>query len=172
MAAVPAQGALVEGDARALEREGVAVGEYASNLAVGRLNDDGFGDIVVASGGDVETALGIDGLTFESPATNLVGAHAGLIRVAAVDVTGDGFDEVVHNRAVLQNNGTGLLSLGPTPEGTAGYNFHLADITNDGRPDIIYVPTSNAVVLLPGEGGGVFSTRLLTGIDESFSPYQ
>ena len=145
------------------------------DVAFADVNGDGRTDMVVADFGDqgFSVLLGNGAGGFGSAATRQLGSQITSLQLA--DLNGDGRTDLVTANVtsnevfVLLGNGNGLFGpygqFGPAPwpsyaVGAAPGKVVLADVTNDGRLDIITTSAVNgSVTVLTGNGGGGFSAR-------------
>jgi hypothetical protein len=142
----------------------IALGNGATDVAVGDFNHDGKLDLVVTNtnDNDVEVFLGNGNGTFGPGAT--FGAGLAPSQIAVGDFTGDGnLDLAVNNPStnaisVLLGNGDGTF--GNPQSYTAGvYPGAPAavDLNGDGIPDLIFPnPNANTLGMLLGNGDGTF----------------
>ena len=147
-----------------------AVGSGPYSSAVADLNSDGAPDLVVGNGNDstVSVLLGDGQGGFGAQtAYTISSSRYSTYSVAAVDLNGDGKPDIIAadgadgTASVLLNDGQGGFSSSTsyaTGAGTyTGYFITVADVTGDGKPDLI---TSNGgfgtVSVLPGDGRGGF----------------
>jgi len=146
-----------------------AVGEGPQSVAVADVNGDGVPDIVTANAGsnDVTVLLGNGDGSFAPAAGSPFAVGPLPWSVAVADVNGDGRSDIV-TANVGSNDVTVLLgeagggfapaagspfAVGNNPESVA-----VADVNNDGRPDIVTANyTSSNVTVLLGEAGGGFA---------------
>jgi hypothetical protein len=131
------------------------------------LTGDGISDVIVANGNanNILVYLGLPNGQFAPPQAFSVGADA--VNLAVGDLNGDGIPDVVvadkqsNDISILFGRGQGsdwTLTSGPTlPVGLAPVSIAIADVYNNGIPDILVANSaSNNVYLLRGEGGGNF----------------
>lgn len=143
--------------------------------AVGDINGDGKTDIVVANAGTVEmhaytqlssisVLLGNGNGTFE-PETTLPYAAQDL---KLADLAGDGKEDLVtvddSTIRILLNNGLGDFTLGETftiPDTGNGIGvvsrIEVADLTGNGKLDIVALTSTGIVSVLMGNGEGTFA---------------
>jgi len=149
-------------------------------VAVGEVTGDAYLDIVTANFGSDDVAVfagtGGDLILFEDPEfyTTVVGFDGkGPHDVVLADVSGDGLADVItanqttDDVSVLVADGTGGLlpalrysTNGVSGGGDAPVRVAVADVTEDGQPDIITLNQgSDAISVLEGtQGGPVFLT--------------
>jgi hypothetical protein len=159
-----------------------SVGEF-NGLAVADVNRDGKLDVVVATccqaNGDASAAvfLGNGDGTFQ-PATFLdTGTANSSFPIAVADLTGNGNPDIVTiswnsgTISVLLGNGDGTFQpplLSPAPIDPSC--LVIADVNNDGKPDLLICGEASVVVLL-GNGNGTFqpftNTNYATGFCNS-----
>src|SRR5256885_6309525 len=116
---------------------------------------DGRKDFVICEFGNNRGRLALyrqDGATYQRP---VLDATPGAIRFEIIDLTGDGFPDIValfaqaDERIVLYaNNGTGDFSRGRKvlarfPPVYGSMYFTMRDFNDDGKPDILYVNGDN-----------------------------
>ncbi len=142
----------------ALDFQSMGVFGKASEVEIGDINNDGFGDVVILSGslssGTIQVYLGPDRTFFKSihlPFTSLNGHH-----IAIGDINNDNFDDVVTSYARDTAAGEGELRVyfgpsltsvttipnpEPNPQQGLGTHFGIAvasgDVNNDGTDDIV-----------------------------------
>jgi hypothetical protein len=149
---------------------------YAGGLAVADINADGQLDVLTvdATHFAVQVLLGKGAGTFAPATSYSTGANSWPTSLSVGDVNADGkLDLVTANSnffgmegaaGVLLGSGTGSFSsvmtypTGPTSHPTS---ITLADVTGDGKPDIITANNNpfnleQSVAVLPGTGTGVF----------------
>ncbi|WP_125179592.1 Ig-like domain-containing protein [Leptospira ellisii] len=165
---------------------------FGASLATGNTNGDTYADVVVGSPGFNSnfgrvyvyhgSASGINGASANTILTNGSGTGMFGLKVAAADVSGDGFSDVISCAPVL-NTSTGqvqaFVSSGGTGVGTGslggatviingvasndafGNSITARDVNGDGRADIIASatlstgPNSNVYVFMTPSSGGV-----------------
>jgi hypothetical protein len=151
----------------------VATDAGADNVAVADLNGDGKPDLVVTistskySPGTASVLLGNGNGSFQA-AQNFT-TYDGPVAVAVGDVNGDGRPDLItadynlgaDSVSVLLGNGDGTFG------SATNYGFNngkprsvaLADVTGDGKVDIVAANTvGGTVTILPGNGDGTFGT--------------
>ncbi len=121
----------------------------ASAVAVGDLNGDGRKDVVVTTGGNSPTSIGV---YYQSPTGSLgamtpISTYDSPMAVRVADVDGDGRDDVVVSHVgwthigVYLQRGDGTLApedLFRAPYGSFNPNaMAVGDVNRDGRPDIV-----------------------------------
>ncbi len=147
----------------------LVVGAGPQSIAIGDVNGDGNPDIATAnSAGNSVTVLrgnGSGGFTAASMSPFAVGAGPRAIAIA--DLNGDGLPDIVtansadNTVTVLLNNGSGGFAAAPGSPFTVGTqpeSLVIADVNNDGFPDIVTANVNDSTVtLLLGNGLGGFS---------------
>ncbi|TGK31010.1 hypothetical protein EHQ12_02905 [Leptospira gomenensis] len=167
---------------------------FGSSLATGNTNGDTYADLVVGSpgyNGDRGRVYvyhgsntGINGTTPNTTLTNGSATAGGLFgqKVAAADVSGDGFSDVIscaptlnnaagQVQAFVSNGGTGVgtgslggatvIINGVASNDVFGNSIHARDVNGDGRADIIasanliLAANSNVYVFMTPSSGGV-----------------
>lgn len=151
-------------------------GVAPSEIGVGDLTGDGRADLVLA--GDTGTQPGVaavavytgngDG-TFAATATSLqtvVTSTATIDFVTLADLDADNDLDIVGGNfasvgtlATFLNNGSGSISAGTTyAGGKSSENVLVADVTGDGRVDLVVGDMNQySLRVLPGTGGGAFN---------------
>jgi hypothetical protein len=147
---------------------------YATALAVGDVNGDGIPDLVTTNfkypTGLVTVLLGKGDGTFPHQQTFAVGKEADAVAVA--DLDGDGkpelivADQFLGEVLVLQNAtpaGASSVSFPSQQTFTVGlvpYALTVADVTGDGRPDLLVANRSSKTIsVLRNLGGGSFAPQ-------------
>jgi hypothetical protein len=151
----------------------LAAGNAPDCIALADVNGDGQIDIVAANSVDntLGVYLGVGGGAFLPAAVYTLGAVqtgtqylnivAGKLNpTGPVDVVASALNSVAGSVVVLQNNGTGVFSVGPSY--AAGLNadtLQLADLQHRGILDLVAASSSDNVInILPGNGDGTFGT--------------
>ncbi|SFQ82333.1 FG-GAP repeat domain-containing protein [Hymenobacter arizonensis] len=135
-------------------------------VAVGDVNADGRPDLVVAVSGAVGVLLGTGTGTFQAMVTTTVSNSPGKLVLA--DVNADGRLDVVTvsdngsgSAGVLLGSGTGAFAAAvsyATGSNTLPNGVAVADVSGDGRPDIITANPGNYTVgVLKNNGNGTFA---------------
>ncbi len=143
------------------------------SVAVADVNGDGRPDIVTGNFNTVTVLLGQVGGGFAPAASSPFAAGMGYESVAVADVNGDGRPDIViaSNNAtattgllgsvtVLLGNGAGSFAPAagsPITVGRYPQSVAVADVNEDGRPDILIAGFDNDVTVLLGNGGGTFA---------------
>jgi hypothetical protein len=156
------------GDGTFAAQQTAGAGRAPIAVAVGDLNGDGVGDLVVANnmGGTVSTLLGNGDGTFKAQRTYTVGAIPSSVAIS--DFNSDGrLDVVVANAqspggvSVLLGNGNGTLQLqltfatGAVPESVA-----VSDFNRDGRVDLVTADLQGgSLSVLLSNGNGTFQSN-------------
>lgn len=131
-----------------------------SGVAIGDLNNDGIGDIVVGYGHGVATFVADGAGGFTAPHKRLIPSYSYWDtpkHVALLDANRDGnLDAVVINfggmTTLFYGNGTGDFTSAKllSESETRVYDAKVGDMTNDGYQDVVVL--SDAVKILPGAG--------------------
>ncbi|MDX9911601.1 MAG: FG-GAP-like repeat-containing protein [Phycisphaerales bacterium] len=152
-------------------------------LSVGDVNGDGFPDMVTANSGSANVALLLgngDG-TFETFRVISVGNTSGAFDTALVDVTNDGFLDLLVSEPsqdrlwFLRGDGQGAFSAATTiPTGDNPFYFVVTDLDGDNVQDILVgnQGTPDDVSIIRGAGSGQFfaQVRLTFGGTEIMRP--
>jgi hypothetical protein len=140
---------LSNGDGTFQTQQTLVVGKRPDALAIADLNNDGRADLVVANenSNTVSVLLGNGDGTFQPQQTYRVGY--GPDAVAVADINGDGIPDLIvanvgtlsnpgHTISVLLGNGDGTFQQQQTFDvGNAPISVAVANLTGDGRPDIV-----------------------------------
>jgi hypothetical protein len=138
---------------------------YPDALAVADFNGDGQPDIAVAGNYGISIFLNNGDGTFTAEG-RIIATSASPWSLAAADVNGDGkIDLVVPNEnsnsvSVFGGNGNGTFGARTdfsTGAGTLPYAVAVADVNNDGKPDLVTADSgTNSVSVLLNAGNGTF----------------
>lgn len=146
----------------------VSGGSSPQVVKVANINQDNNPDLVTTEfGGGPRIYLGNGDGSFQSPSP----AGSGQLAIAVGDLNGDGDLDVVGSNF---NDSTIYVSLGRgdgtfqnavsfeipnRPYDASYYRLHIADVTLDGAPDILFgeEPGTESVGILVGDGTGFFS---------------
>ena len=161
-------------------------------IAAGDFNHDGKIDLAVVNSHDVGVLLGAGNGTFSAPTTYALSQYAD--GIAAVDINGDGYLDLVIPLDSSSSNGVAIL-LGKTDNsGTfnaesdvaAGFNYSfipaLGDFDGDGKVDLAFTVEDNTnghgVAVALGNGDGTFKAAVLypttlqdTNLDNPYPAY-
>ncbi len=148
------------------------VGSLVTDFAVAPVNGDSIPDLVVASGpgGRISVLPGLGNGSFGAPIHSFTGASP--TSFALADLDGDGRIDVVSTSLLAstlrvqlgQGNGVfGPAVEVPTLVGLIPSQVSIADLTGDGRPDVVVgSPTFGDLGLLTNLGGGVLGPAQAT----------
>lgn len=132
-------------------------------LTVARINGDTAPDLVAASSVRTQVLLNNGSGGFGSPITALAGSASD---VAAADVTGDGFTDLVvaqdgGGARIVLGDGAGGFTVGSAlpVDGTAT-SVAIGQLNADTIPDLAVGTTSSKVSILLGAGGGLFNPQV------------
>ena len=152
-------------------------------VLAGDVNADGRPDLLAASSttSTVSVLLGNGNGTFRQPVDYATGPGSTPTSAALADVNADGrLDLLTANyganaAGVLLGAGGGAFqpvaaySTGP---GTQPYGLAVADITGDGRPDVVTTNyTASTATVLPGNGDGTFQPPVSYSTGTGGTPY-
>ncbi len=153
-----------------------STGGTPRGLTVADVNGDGIPDLVAANdaSGTVSVLLGNGNGTFQNRTTFAVGY--GPSSVAVADVAGDGKADLVvtnngtnpvtlqrGNVSVLLGNGNGTFQSQTTFADIPGSTLlAVADLTGDGKPDIVVNPYSASLGVLLNTANGNFTGQVYT----------
>jgi hypothetical protein len=153
------------------------MGSNAVTLAVEDVNADGRQDLIVANGTNGVVIFTNNGCgSFGSNAIVATSAFA-LGSITVADVNGDGFPDIVGTDGafatghvtVCTNSNAGIFYLsGSYVAGSVPGSLLVADINNDGKPDIICGnQAAKTLSVLTNDGSGMFATASTpaTGLD-------
>jgi hypothetical protein len=161
-------------------------GYFPRSIAAADVNGDGNLDIITISGSLAGVMLGTDTGTFGALTTYSTGSGNTPFDVAVADVNGDGKPDILtanyssRSVGVLLNSGTGTfgaVATYPTGTGSTPRSLAVADVTNDGLPDIIVVSgisgqfSGATAGVLPGTGTGTFGAAVVYAASSTTEPY-
>jgi uncharacterized protein (DUF2141 family) len=154
-------------------------GYNSTAVAVADLNGDGKLDLAVAANcndqscnqtpATIGVLLGNGDGTFAAP-VNYAAGHGMALSIGVADINGDGkLDAVVANWdggvdssavGVLLGNGDGSFgSVSSYNSGADSDSVTIADVNNDGKPDLL-VGNANSVAVMLGNGNGTFAPKV------------
>ena len=153
--------------------------EYLDALAVGDFNRDGNLDIVWTSGisANLNVLLGNGDGTFQAGATYSLSGGSEVGGVAAGDLNHDGILDLAVGAGLSIDAFLGVgdgtfKALPPQSIAEGGESMHVADMNQDGTPDLVFVGGNGgnglaAVSIMLGKGNGTFGqqTTFPSGID-------
>jgi len=144
----------------------IPVGAAPVAVTTGDFNGDGRIDIAVAdkTNNNVAIMLNAGAGNFLAPVTFTTGVVTGPIQIAAADLNGDGFLDLVtanasgNNVSVLLGNGAGgFLAPSFFPTGPQPHDVSIGDVDGDGLLDIVTADVNGAgITFMHGTGNGTF----------------
>lgn len=154
----------------------------ATGLAAGDVNGDGIVDLVVlpvpGNGFDLplQVLLGKGNGAFQAPKA-IANSLTGGTTPTLIDVNHDGILDLVYrwsNEVVTQlGNGDGTFGEPLTfTSSTSSQGMAVADVTGDGKPDIVmssYVNSAPSLCVYPGNGDGTYAGAKCTVVPNVFS---
>ena len=166
-------GAACPGISRFTSAPDVGVGAFSRDISIADFNNDGIQDLAVVNknSNNVSIRLGNGTGGFTLPATPEVTVGQNVIGIAVADINGDGNNDMATTSfdllsvSIRLGDGTGGFS-GPAaaeiPIGIGRLSaVRLADLNDDGYPDLLAGGEDSLAIRL-GDGGGGFSIpRLL-----------
>ncbi len=146
----------------------IPAGPNPLGLAAGDFNGDKKTDLAAASQytSQVSVLSGNGDGSFAAPVTHQTGSQGFPTSILALDLNGDGRDDLAiansgspSSISVLLNTGQGLGSAELTTLSAPASYLAATDLNHDGVPDLV-VPSSdvNAITVLTGLGNGAFQT--------------
>ena len=157
-------------------------GSRPVGVALADVSGDGWPDIITANNGSSTAGvlLGQAGGSFVPVITYSVGFASSAYSVAVADVNGDGRRDIV--TANIGSNTAGVLlgqagggftpaSTYPTGANSFPNGLAVADVSGDGRPDLVTANYSSSTVgVLLGQAGGGFATVMTYSTDTGSTP--
>lgn len=150
-------------------------------IAVADVNGDGRADLVSHRGGDVIVHPGQANATFGTAVSSFNGTFVywrsggeGHLPVDVADVNGDGRADLVTlhsngNAYVYPGTASGAFGSAVSSFNGTGHGAHLdgegfvpvsvADVTGDGRADLVMTHTNGTVYVYPGQASGALGSR-------------
>ena len=141
----------------------IAAGLSPNAVAIGKLNADGFGDLVTVNlDGTISVLLGTGTGSFEAPTA--AGAITNPLTMALADLNGDSFSDLVRpqswSKTVLVQFGDGsggfepgvlwLYAMPSSPQSVA-----IGDVNGDSNPDLVTALDEWDVLVMLGGGTGL-----------------
>jgi hypothetical protein len=151
------------------------VGAGPHGLTAADVNGDASIDLIsVATSVDTLTVLTNNGRgVFSLSSSPPLGAGAYPLWVIALDVNGDGYNDLIsanfflHTLSVLTNNGLDGFALASAPAvgGNYPHSIATADVNGDGRPDLVCANQGSASLsVLTNGGNGRFALLSTAGV--------
>ncbi|HET7371133.1 MAG TPA: FG-GAP-like repeat-containing protein [Gammaproteobacteria bacterium] len=151
----------------------------ATRMAVADFNHDDLPDVAVAAGEAKASRYGV--WLFAGQAEGGYAAPAFYATaiipttLAASDLNSDGWTDIVTGNdtysadqvSVLMNQGDGTFAAPVDYSTPSGYalTVALADVTSDGRPDVVVGASAGSVYVIPGFGDGSLDTSGIQSLD-------
>ena len=148
---------------------------FGGALMVGDFNADSFDDLAAeCDHGTVQITYGTAGLRLRSPERTVLDSGteepAGITGLAAGDVTGDGYDDLVvetgvddpadagYEINVIAGSARGLtraIGQGPSPRVESLTDLGVGDVDRDGHADVVAKDSRSVVTVYPGTSRGL-----------------